>query len=63
MAAKSREDLCANKEGTTVSTTMLMAARTVHFPLAVSYSGSESAGAFMKEKDTEDACMHVPSSI
>ena len=63
MAAASREDRCAHKEGKTVCTTVLMAATTAHLPLAVSYIDSESAGAFMKEKETEDACMHVPSLI
>ena len=63
MEAASREDLCAHKEGTMVYTIVLMVATTTHIPLAVSYSGSESAGTFMKEKDTEDASMHVPSSI
>ena len=63
MAPANREDLCAHKEGTTVYTIVLMEATTAHLLLVVSYSGSESAGAFMKEKETEDACMHVPSSI
>ena len=40
-----------------------MEATTAHIPLAVSYIGSESAEEFMKEKEIEDACMHVPSSI
>ena len=63
MVAVSIEDLCAHKECTIVYTIVLIEATTAHLPLAVSYSGSESAGEFMKEKETEDACMHVPSSI
>ena len=63
MAVASREYLCAHKEGTMVYTIVLMVATTAHLPLAVSYSGSESARAFMKEKENEDTCMHVPSSI
>ena len=63
MAAASREDTCAHKEATIVYTTVLMEATNAHLPLAVSYSGSESVGEFMKEKENEDTCMHVPSSI
>ena len=63
MTIARREDLCAHKEGTMICTIVLMAATTAHLPLAVSYSGSKSAMAFMKEKKTKDACMHVPSSI
>ena len=50
--AASKEDLYAHKEGTMVCTIVLMAATTAHLPLTVSYSGSESVGAFMKEKET-----------
>jgi hypothetical protein len=76
MAAASREDLGACKEGmvagtpaeihTMVCTTALMTAATVCPPSAVPYNSNEGAGAFMeRERDRGHACkcMHAILSL